>query len=232
MTGSSTPRRMPCETADDDRDRDTAQPPGTRRTQRRRARSDVTPPPMPIGPGHADAGRPRRRPGRPRSRPRCHRRGPPASSASAQRDDADPQATAPAGARYEQPRPAPTPQPRPAPAPAPSQHFAEPAEGARCAGVRPAHADVGGDDRQSPRHRRPVARRRAVRGQDAVAARLAALDLPPDPHQPRASRPTSSTRWICTRGSAAMPGTPTRSACSGSRAASARPRSRWRSARR
>ncbi len=140
-------------------------------------RSEVTPPPMPIAAEHntqvASAPPPRQT--------EVTTQMPPTRSAPPQRQQPNgmmrtPKSTGPAGARFEQQRSAPTPQPRPAPAPAPSQHSPRrnPEKDVPPAGG-PARADVGGDDRQSPRHRRAVARRCAVRGQDAVAARLAAL---------------------------------------------------------
>jgi MinD-like ATPase involved in chromosome partitioning or flagellar assembly len=101
-------------------DRDTAAPMPTGGP----ARSDATPPPMPIAPGKTQAAA-----APPLRQSEVTTTMPPTRAASPQRQPNGmmraPQSTGPAGARYEQPRPAPTPPPRPAPAPAPTQHFAE-----------------------------------------------------------------------------------------------------------
>jgi MinD-like ATPase involved in chromosome partitioning or flagellar assembly len=87
------------------------------------ARSEVTPPPMPIAPTKTQAA-----PAPPPRQTEVTTQMPPTRTAPQQRQ-ANGMMRAPqagvAGARFEQPRSAPTPAPRPAPAPAPSQHFAE-----------------------------------------------------------------------------------------------------------
>jgi MinD-like ATPase involved in chromosome partitioning or flagellar assembly len=87
------------------------------------ARSEATPPPMPIAPAKTQAA-----PAPPPRQTEVTTQMPAARTAPQQRQPNGmmraPQATS-AGARFEQPRSAPTPPPRPAPAPAPSQHFAE-----------------------------------------------------------------------------------------------------------
>ena len=193
MTGSSTPPPMTSRptstTVHVDREAilsgvrgtDAHRRSGTRRGDRRRR-----------CPSRHRAPRPRRL--RRRGRPRSPARYRPPAAAGPQRQANGmmraPQANAPAGARFEQPRPVPAPPPRPGRRPAPSQHFADPQSepnGAWRPGqtAQPAGADVGRDDGQSPRHRRAFARRCPVRGQDALAARLAACDLPADPDQSR-----------------------------------------------
>jgi MinD-like ATPase involved in chromosome partitioning or flagellar assembly len=87
------------------------------------ARSEVTPPPMPIAPTTTQAA-----PAPPPRQTEVTTQMPPARTAPQQRQPNGmmraPQAAS-TGARFEQPRSAPTPPPRPAPAPAPSKHFAE-----------------------------------------------------------------------------------------------------------
>ena len=61
----------------------------------------------------------------------------------------------------------------------------EPAGMARGSIAPAAGSHLGGDDGQPPRHRRALPRWRSLRGEDAVATRLASLGLPLDPHQPR-----------------------------------------------
>src|SRR6185312_13145691 len=107
------------QTAEEESERGTAAPMPTGG----HARTEVTPPPMPIAPAKTAAA-----PAPPPRQAEVTTQMPPARTAPQQRQPNGmlraSQATS-AGARFEQPRSAPTPPPRPAPAPAPSQHFAE-----------------------------------------------------------------------------------------------------------
>ena len=130
---------------------------------------------------------PRRRRAPPRSPPRCAPTPPAAGQQRAVQPNGmmrAPQGSAPARCPLRAAVSAPPAAGAARPPPAPSQHFADAQRRApRAPGPRPARARVGGEHRQPPRDRRPVPRRRAVRGQGAVAARLAAIPLPVDTHQ-------------------------------------------------
>lgn len=125
------------QTTDDGADRDTT-PPAAAPTPA--GRSEVTPPPMPVGaappatsgpaPSPAGTGQTKSAAAPPPRETEVTTQMPPARSTTPQRPPnamlRTPKANGPAGARFEQPRPAPAPAPRPAPAPAPSLHFADP----------------------------------------------------------------------------------------------------------
>lgn len=86
-------------------------------------RGEVTPQPMPAGPGQTLTAAPPRETEVTTQMPAARSTTPQRQPNSMMRT---PQSGGPAGARFEQPRSAPTPAPRPAYAPAPSLHFAEP----------------------------------------------------------------------------------------------------------
>ncbi|MCV7278812.1 AAA family ATPase [Mycolicibacterium flavescens] len=117
----------PVQTADDGADRDVTPPAAAAPAPA--GRSDVTPPPMPVGATPPSTGQTKSAAAPPPRETEVTTQMPPARSTTPQRPPnamlRTPKAN-PAGARFEQPRQAPAPAPRPAPAPAPSQHFAEP----------------------------------------------------------------------------------------------------------
>ena len=186
MTGSSTPRiAAPCRQTRTATRRPRVggrRHPARRRCPRARRAARCRRGPMPVRrrTQTTTAPRRRRRRVRPRSPARCR---PPADRAAARPERDDARA---AGARRPPARASSSRGPRQARRrgrhPRPPRRSTSPNRRPRAerswrtaaaAGAR-ARADVGGDDRQSPRHRRAVTRRRPVGGQDAVAARLAA----------------------------------------------------------
>ena len=161
-------------TVDDDGDRDT--PPA--------GRDSATPPPMPVAPPRTQAA-----PAPPPRETEVTSQIPPTQSTGPQRIPNNgmmrTSQSAPSGARHEQPRYAPAPAPRPAPAPAPSQHFAD-GEADRRSAAQPAPTSAASMGNHRAIDALVARRVSAVRGEDAVAARLATLALHDDPHQPRA----------------------------------------------
>ena len=151
-------------------------------------RDEAAPPPMPVAPPRTQTA-----PAPPPRQTEITSQIPPTPAAGPQRPANGmmraPQANAPAGARFEQPRSAPAPPPRPAPAPGPVAALRRRAVRAeRHLAAGPAEAN-----QPAPTSAATMGNHRAIdalshvgvriRGQDALAARVASCDLPADADQ-------------------------------------------------
>ena len=137
------------------------------------ARSEVTPPPMPIAPTKAQAA-----PAPPPRQTEVTTQMPPTRTTPQQRQPNGmmraSQAASQTGARFEQPRSAPAPTPRPAPAPAPSQHFAE-AQAETSGGWQAAHPQAG---QPAPTSAATIGNHRAIDALSHVGVK-SAVKMPP-----------------------------------------------------